>query len=289
MGRGSSWVLIGMALILGTGCAVPRYTTKRAAFAPPVMIPAAGGRRLSRGKVGMSVRYGSTGATTLDGMTIKSALAPSEGDPGLHLPASAGRATVRVGVGKGIEIGGSFVLALSGSTVPSRAGLAPLPNMKDLFGLGPAALVNIPVSKYYSLALGLDLTLYSVPYAVYRLDPCAPGRAADGECKPTYRLANSGSSIFLQWSGFLVNNFHFGPVTIFLGAMLQNSLDNVGFDDSTSNDSTLDSRTLPLVAFIGVEVAVARRFRLRLAAHVPLGHEEMFGYPGLSGGMTVVF
>jgi hypothetical protein len=229
-----------VALVLTTGCA-PRTLYRYSALTPAAKPIAWDGR---------TPRAGLFAEGTYATSTVHPNLAPRLHDTAMWVAEHSLDGTVGVVPMEGVQLGLRGSYADYRWAVPSAAGTMPLPSRPTLLGLGPDLRASLRIGRQgFAVGVAMQMTVYSVPYARWRLDgpqsaPAAP--RFDG-----YVLEDFGSELHFVFSGGLYPSWAFGPGGRYGRAFgmlgLTTGFSNDGFTNELREGSTIASHVVPLV------------------------------------------
>jgi hypothetical protein len=180
---------------------------------------------------------------------------PSKGDPALHVAQVNAVGQLRHALSDSITIGGQLQGAHRSFSEPNAEATPPL--REDLaWGVGPNISISLPIAQKLTLGASVALTYMNVPWASWEIkgrDPCGTCQATDP--RPNYTLYDSGRDSHWLYRGSLGPVFTFNRhLNVFGGMVLQNSMTNIGFDNTLREGSTITTDIHHATAFMGLTV-----------------------------------
>lgn len=270
--------LLAAALALPALACEPPATTYRRSALTPSSLGVIGTTPVKRGQVQVG---GSISAIDV------SPKLPVEGDAALHVAEVNAVGHLRAAVGDHIAVGGQIQGAHLAWSETSADGTPPL--REDLaWGIGPNISFHLGWPEHLSLGGSLALTWMNVPWASWEIlggDPC---ESCKGDPKPHYELRESGRDSHWLYRASLGPNFQINEsLGVFAGVSFQNSLTNIGFDNTLRSGSTISNEVGHTLAYLGLTARSERG--LYLQGQLFLSTMEAlspFG-PNLGGQLTL--
>lgn len=254
-------LLVSVLLVATSGCATQEL--KRSALVPPVAPPIMTGFPIDNGRVRLS--FGNASYLR----SAKPREKPNtDTNSGLYIPRTnfGGQALVRIG--RYFALGGKAELGLGSGADAIARDLAPQPS-GNVFGMGPAAQVWVPLGHGLELHFHGEALLFGSPYDEYvrEISPVVT----------PWRLNRSGVDMVWVFSFAGALSYRWGPLAFFAGLSARNQPTNVELQETSAVGSVLSftqdevtSGPVYGVAFGGISMRFARLLEATLQIYQPL-------------------
>lgn len=254
-------LLVGALLVGASGCATQEL--KRSALVPPVAPPIMTGFPIDNGRVRLS--FGN--ATYL--REAKPREKPNtDTNSGLYIPRTNFGGQVLVRIGRYFALGAKAELGLGSGADAIAPDLAPQPS-GNVFGMGPAGQVWVPLGHGLELHFHGEALLFGSPYDEYvrEISPVVT----------PWRLNRSGVDMVWVFSFAGALSYRWGPLAFFAGLSARNQPTNVELQETSAVGSVLSftqdevtSGPVYGVAFGGISMRFARLLEATLQIYQPL-------------------
>jgi hypothetical protein len=242
-----SLLVAAAGALLLVGCTPPATPYRYSAVIPAAHALSWDGRTVNDGHLRLE------GTLTVN--TVEQNVAPQLHDTAVRVPDETLEGAAAIAIVPGLELGARYSYAAYAWTEDSAAGTLPLPSHPSVWGVGPEVRFTIPLDRYKRFALGFagNALDYTVPYAEWTKETCAPGPTCLVVPVPaggttTYGLTDERSESHWTLSFGVYPSFALGDDEeyghVFAGFSAHTGFKNDGFTDTPSTGSTIEDAGL---------------------------------------------